>query len=126
MEFDDKFNAPCESEKIVGVLIDNQPSSRRRFNKYSYGQNFPHLAQDIMFGVSCTCVAPARVLSYHAGSSRYIALTSLLLNHYACVHEQYTPHGEANTPTPNLTPTPEQYARQQVQRPAVLLFHVHT
>ena len=43
--FDDKFNAPYESEKIVGVLIDNQPSSRRRFMKYI--PNFPHLAKDI-------------------------------------------------------------------------------
>ena len=46
MEFDDKFNAPFEFEIIlVGVLIDNEPSLRRRFDKYI--PNFPHLAKDI-------------------------------------------------------------------------------
>ena len=48
-------------------------------------------------------LSPGRVLSYHADSSRYIILTSLL-NHYAWVHVQYTPAlggKHTHTPEPN-------------------------
>ena len=45
--------------------------------------------------------SPARGLSYHADNSRYIILAFLLLNHYAWMHEQYTPAWGGNTHTQN-------------------------